>query len=72
MTTTLQEKVSKVLTNYRNEIKSFAQIIKTARPTAGDIQSELLTKMDVIFAVDKELQEALKKGLPQGHHYLIH
>ncbi|PJF18078.1 hypothetical protein PSACC_02102 [Paramicrosporidium saccamoebae] len=59
----LQRQVEAVLTRFRSELKTFMQHIRTANPSDGESQADLLSKLDPVFAVDKELQDAFRKEL---------
>jgi hypothetical protein len=59
----LQRQVEMVLARFRSELKSFMQHIRTTNPSDSGAQADLLSKLDPVFGVDKELQDVFRKGI---------
>lgn len=48
--------------SYIDALKSFTFAVKKCQPKGEESQSELVSKLDPIFDIDKRLQDSIKKG----------
>lgn len=65
----LRQQVEEVLTRFKSELYTFTQQVRSPNPVDGGTQTDLLNKLDPVFAADKELQEVFRKGTAS---YLFH